>query len=56
MFEDKKWDETFKKRLARHYDEMKWLYSELYHNDQPRAMICSVCSCTPTASQETSRA
>ena len=34
MFEDKKWDETFKKRLARHYDEMKWLYSELYHNDQ----------------------
>ena len=34
MFEDKKWDNTFKKRLAGHYDEMKWLYSELYHNDQ----------------------
>ena len=34
MFEDKNWDATFKKRLARHYDEMKWLYSELYHNDQ----------------------
>ena len=34
MFEDKNWDAIFKKRLARHYDEMKWLYSELYHNDQ----------------------
>ena len=34
MFEDKKWDLTFKNRLSRHYDEMKWLYSELYHNDQ----------------------
>ena len=34
MFEDKKWDKTFKDRLARHYDELKWLYSELYHNDQ----------------------
>ena len=34
MFEDKKWDKTFKDRLAKHYDELKWLYSELYHNDQ----------------------
>ena len=34
MFEDKKWDKTFKSRLAKHYDELKWLYSELYHNDQ----------------------
>ena len=34
MFEDKKWDKTFKNRLAKHYDELKWLYSELYHNDQ----------------------
>ena len=34
MFEDKKWDKLFKSRLARHYDELKWLYSELYHNDQ----------------------
>ena len=34
MFEDKKWDKTFKDRLSKHYDEMKWLYSELYHNDQ----------------------
>ena len=29
MFEDKKWDKTFKNRLAKHYDELKWLYSEL---------------------------
>lgn len=34
MFEDKNWEPEFKKRLAVHYDEMKWLYSELYHNDQ----------------------
>ena len=34
MFEDKKWDKTFKNRLSKHYDELKWLYSELYHNDQ----------------------
>ena len=34
MFEDKKWDNIFKKRLTKHYDELKWLYSELYHNDQ----------------------
>ena len=27
MFEDKKWDLTFKNRLTRHYDEMKWLYA-----------------------------
>ena len=34
MVGKKKWDKTFKKRLNRHYDEMKWLYMELYHNDQ----------------------
>ena len=34
MFENKKWDSTFKNRLAKYYDEMKWLYAELYHNDQ----------------------
>ena len=26
-------DGTFDRRLARHYDEMKWLYCELYHGD-----------------------
>ena len=23
----------FDRRLARHYDELKWLYGELYHSD-----------------------
>ena len=23
----------FETRLARHYDELKWLYCELYHDD-----------------------
>ena len=27
------WDEVFTKRLSRCYDEMKWLYGELYHGD-----------------------
>ena len=26
--------EAFSRRLDRHYDELKWLYSELYHNDR----------------------
>jgi amylosucrase len=34
MFEDKTWEPQFKERLAKHYDEMKWLYAELYHNDE----------------------
>ena len=34
MFEEKNWESEFKERLARHYDELKWLYAELYHNDQ----------------------
>ena len=25
---------SFQKRLSKHYDELKWLYCELYHNDQ----------------------
>ena len=33
MFKDIKTDENFKARLDRHYDELKWLYCELYHND-----------------------
>lgn len=28
------WEPEFTKRLSRHYDEMKWLYAELYNNDQ----------------------
>ena len=31
---DKNWDKTFKERIERHYNEMKWLYAELYNNDQ----------------------
>lgn len=34
MPDQKKWEPEFQKRLDRHYDELKWLYSELYHNDQ----------------------
>jgi glycosidase len=28
------WEPLFRERLERHYEEMKWLYFELYHNDQ----------------------
>ena len=28
------WDEVFTKRLSKCYDEMKWLYGELYHGDE----------------------
>ncbi len=34
MFEGKGWDSVFCTRLEKHYDEMKWLYAELYNNDQ----------------------
>ena len=34
MFEGKNWEPEFSERLEKHYDEMKWLYAELYHNDQ----------------------
>ena len=27
------WDDTFKKRLEKYYDELKWLYMELYGNN-----------------------
>lgn len=27
------WDIVFRKRMEAHFDEMKWLYGELYHND-----------------------
>ena len=32
--EERFMDLEFKKRLDRHYDEMKWLYGELYHGDE----------------------
>ncbi len=34
MEKKKKWDKTFSERLEPHYDELKWLYAELYNNDQ----------------------
>ena len=34
--------ETFSKRLARHHDELRWLYMELYGND---SMFAELCSC-----------
>ena len=34
MFEEKNWEPEFSKRLEKHYDELKWLYAELYNNDQ----------------------
>jgi len=34
LTEEKNWEPEFRERLMRHYDEMKWLYSELYHNDE----------------------
>ncbi len=33
MFSELELEPEFKARLDRHYDELKWLYSELYHND-----------------------
>ena len=34
MTEERHWEPEFRERLMKHYDEMKWLYSELYHNDE----------------------
>lgn len=37
-----KWeaDDTFRKRLGKHYDELKWLYIELYQNDSMFSELC----------------
>ena len=34
MGTDHAWEPGFAARLKRHYDELKWLYAELYHNDE----------------------
>ena len=34
MSENMQWDAIFQKRMDRCYDELKWLYAELYHNDE----------------------
>lgn len=31
---DRNWEPEFQERLKKNYDELKWLYFELYHNDQ----------------------
>ena len=40
---DQAWEPEFKKRLTAAYDELKWLYCELYHNDmQAFDYFCTV--------------
>lgn len=34
-------DDIFQKRLAKHHDELKWLYMELYQNDSMFAELCT---------------
>ena len=36
-----KTDEIFQQRLAKHHDELRWLYMELYHNDSVFAELCT---------------
>ena len=36
-----KTDEIFQQRLAKHHDELRWLYMELYHNDSMFAELCT---------------
>lgn len=36
----KRADEMFQKRLAKHHDELRWLYMELYGNDSMFAELC----------------
>ena len=28
------WEPEFKERLEKHYDELKWLYAEIYNNNE----------------------
>ena len=34
-------DDIFQRRLAKHHDELKWLYMELYQNDSMFAELCT---------------
>ena len=36
----KKDQEIFQKRLNHHHDELRWLCTELYHNDDMFAELC----------------
>ena len=40
MFEEKNWEPEFTKRLEKHYEEMKWLYNELYNDEHAFAYFC----------------
>ena len=35
-----KLDDIFQERMARHHNELRWLYMELYHNDDMFAELC----------------
>lgn len=34
-------EEIFQKRLKRHHDELRWLYMELYHNEEMFGELCN---------------
>ena len=42
MFEDQDLEPEFVRRLERHYDEMKWLYNELYNDEHAFEYFCSM--------------
>lgn len=42
MFEDKNWEPEFCDRLENHYDEMKWLYNELYNDQHAFDYFCDM--------------
>ena len=37
-----KYDKVFEKRLNKHYDELKWLYIELFHDENAFVYFCSM--------------
>ena len=42
MFDDKNWDPEFQDRLENHYDELKWLYNELYNDQHAFEYFCDM--------------
>ena len=38
--DQKEIEEVYKKRFEKHYDELRWLYMELYENDSMFAELC----------------
>ena len=37
-----KYGKVFEKRLNKHYDELKWLYVELFHDENAFDYFCSM--------------